>query len=68
MYGVISGLDTVLRGLLGIGALVFGILGLRSRDGGVVLAAMGIGAGAVILVGTLTSILYPLLVQISYGY
>lgn len=68
LYGVLSGMNTVIHGLLGIGAVVFGILGLRRREGGVVLAALGLGAGVVILVDALMGILYPLLVSITYDY
>ncbi|ARJ04478.1 hypothetical protein GCM10010988_32640 [Cnuibacter physcomitrellae] len=67
-YGVLAGLTAVIHGLLGVGAVVFGILGLRRREGGVVLAALGLGAGAVIVVETLSSLLYPLLAQITYDY
>ncbi|AXH36868.1 hypothetical protein DVJ78_16935 [Humibacter sp. BT305] len=68
LYGVLSGMNTVIHGLLGIGAVVFGILGLRRREAGVVLAALGLGAGVVLLVDTLMGILYPLLVSITYDY
>lgn len=66
LIGVLSGANQILTGLLAIGAVIVGALAVRRRDAGSILGAMGLGGGAVILIGVVSGLLYPVIVSLSY--
>jgi hypothetical protein len=65
-YGAVSLVQTVLQALLGIGALVLGLLALAKPGPGRALAGAGVALGAATLVGVLGAILYPLIFAAAY--
>ncbi|MCS5722302.1 hypothetical protein N1028_15505 [Herbiconiux sp. CPCC 203407] len=65
-YGAVSLVQTVLQALLGIGALVLGLLALAKPGPGRALAGAGVALGAATLVGVLGTILYPLVFAAAY--
>ncbi len=65
-YGAVSLVQTVLQALLGIGALVLGLLALAKAGPGRALAGAGVALGAATLVGVLGTILYPLVFAAAY--
>lgn len=65
-YGTVSLVQTVLQALLGIGALVLGLLALAKPGPGRALAGAGVALGAATLVGVLGTILYPLVFAAAY--
>ncbi|TAJ47923.1 MAG: hypothetical protein EPO52_06955 [Herbiconiux sp.] len=66
IFGAISTVHTVLSALIGIAAVVLGIVALSRRGTSKTFAAAGIALGAAALVGVLGAVIYPVLVQLMY--
>lgn len=64
--GTLSGVATVLNGLLGLAALIVGLIALTRRGLGKALAAAGTALGAATLVGVLGNLLYAASFQLFY--
>ncbi|MFB2583289.1 hypothetical protein ACEXQD_18745 [Herbiconiux sp. P15] len=69
-YGAISGVQLTLQALLGIAALVLGILALVRPGSGKSKAMAGAGTalGGALLVNVLSSVLYPIVINAFYGF
>ncbi|WP_368497421.1 hypothetical protein [Herbiconiux sp. A18JL235] len=64
--GTLSGVAMVLNGLLGLAALIVGLIALTRRGLGKALAAAGTALGAATLVGVLGNLLYAASFQLFY--
>jgi hypothetical protein len=66
-YGVVAFAFAVVQGLIALGAVVFGGIGLSGGDRPKALAGIGLGGGAVVLVGILTAQLSTVLLSAFLG-
>lgn len=66
IFGAVNTVHTVLDALIGLAAVILGLVALSKRGASKTLAAAGIALGAATLVGVLGAIIYPVLVQLMY--
>jgi len=66
VFGAINTVHTVLSALIGIAAVILGIVALSRRGASKTFAAAGIALGAAALIGVLGALIYPALVQLMY--
>ena len=66
VYGIQVAALNGLALLLGLAALIVGIIGLLRKGASMVLAGIGVGLGIAAVVGGATAFLYPLIVQLGY--
>lgn len=63
--GIVSGVSSVLSALLGIAALIFGVLGLMRRNSPKAAAGAGTALGASALLGVIGTVIYVALLGIG---